>query len=149
MWVETWTNCHGQSVLHSVARWGPAECGRNRVSYLHRVEADRAEAVDAPGERTDRAAPLLIPDVHLLATCCKHSLLLVMIQSCEDCLQGARIFFTIIKMWYFTDPLEDRGHGNLKSRILPLDDVTTTTLQQMPTDRTLPRIVLSGSSSSP
>ncbi len=63
------------------------------MSYLHGVEANSAKAVYAPGERADWAAPLLIPDVHLLATCCKHSLLLVVIQSCEDCLQETKIFF--------------------------------------------------------
>ncbi len=63
------------------------------VSHLHWVEADGVEAVYAPGERADWAAPLLIPDVHLLATSCKHSLLLVMVQSCEDCLQGTRVRF--------------------------------------------------------
>lgn len=78
-----------------------SEYDGNTVSHLHGVEADRAEAVYAPGEWADWAAPLLIPDVHLLATRCKHSLLLVMVQSCEDCLQGTRIifFFTRIKMW--------------------------------------------------
>lgn len=69
------------------------------VSYLHGVEADRAEAVYAPGERADRAAPLLVPDVHLLATRCKHTLPLVMVQSCEDRLQGTRVIFTIIKLF--------------------------------------------------
>lgn len=57
------------------------------MSHLHRVKTDGAEAVDAPGEGADGGAPLLVPDVHLVATCCKHSALLVMVQSCEHCLK--------------------------------------------------------------
>lgn len=56
------------------------------VSYLHRVEADRADAVYTPGKGADRGASLLIPDVHLLATCCKYTLFLMMVQSCENSL---------------------------------------------------------------
>lgn len=58
---------------------GLSECGGHTLSYLHRVEADSAEAVYAPSERADWAAPLLVPDVHLLATCCERSVLLVMV----------------------------------------------------------------------
>ena len=70
------------------------------VSHLHRVEADRAEAVYAPGEGTDWATPLLVPDVHLLATCCKHIVLLMMVQSCEHSLRERRI---VIIIWHFTE----------------------------------------------
>lgn len=97
------------------------------VSYLHGVEADSAEAVYAPGERADGAAPLLVPDVHLLATRCKHTRVLVVVQSCEDRLQRDNNHF-----------YQNNFHYNGR-------DIS----QQTPTDHTLPRIVLSGSSSSP
>lgn len=77
-------------------RQEPSECGGYVESYLHRVEADGAEAVYAPGERTNWAAPLLIPDVHLLATGCKHTILLVMVQSCEHSLQKTSILNIVI-----------------------------------------------------
>lgn len=63
------------------------------LSYFHRVEVDRAEAVHTPGERADGAAPLLIPDVHLLATRSKQTLLPVMVQACKHCLHGDKICF--------------------------------------------------------
>lgn len=56
--------------------------------HLYRIKADRAEAVYTPGKRPNWGAPLLIPDVHLLATRCKHTLLLVMVYSCVHSLQG-------------------------------------------------------------
>lgn len=63
-------------------------------SYFHGVEVDRAEAVHTPGERADGAAPLLIPDVHLLATRSKQTLLPVMVQACKHCLHGDKIRFS-------------------------------------------------------
>lgn len=62
-----------------------------RVSYFHGVEVDRAEAVHTPGERADGAAPLLIPDVHLLATRSKQPILAVVVQACKHCLHGDKI----------------------------------------------------------
>lgn len=115
MWVWTWTNCWEQSLLPSVTGPGLSQCGEHMVFYLHRVEANGAEAVDAPGKRPDWTASLLIPDVHLLAARCKHSILLVMVQSREDCLQATRTMYIIIKRWYFTDPWEVRDHGRPKS----------------------------------
>lgn len=89
------------------------------VFYLHRVEADRTEAVYTPGEGADWAAPLLVPDVHLLATCCKHTCLLVMVDSCENHLQQVTKVGCCFSSYYNKQAL------------------------------TLPRIVLRGSSSSP
>lgn len=64
--------------------------------YLHRVEADRAEAVYTPRERTDWATSLLVPDVHLLATRCKHTFFLVMVQSCKHGLQRTRGLYIMV-----------------------------------------------------
>ena len=111
MWVWKRTNCWEQNILPSVTGPGLSHCGQHIVFYLHRVEANSTEAVDAPGKRPDWTAPLLIPDVHLLAACCKHSILLVMVQSCENCLQVTRIIYIIIKLWCFIYPCEVRGHG--------------------------------------
>lgn len=96
--------CH--SVNSGARTTGRAVC----VFYLHGVEADGAEAVHAPGERADRAAPLLIPDVHLLATSCKHGVLLVVVQPGEDCLQGTRV-----RTW-----LSLRSHNNCSSQRRPV-----------------------------
>lgn len=63
------------------------------VSYFHGVEVDGAEAVHPPGEWADGAAPLLIPDVHLLATRSKQTLLPVMVQACKHCLHRDKIHF--------------------------------------------------------
>lgn len=77
------------------------------VSYLHGVEADGAEAVYAPGERANWTAPLLIPDVHLLATRCKYRLLLVMVQPCVHGLWKKNHFYlnqnVIIIQIFFID----------------------------------------------
>lgn len=69
-------------------------------SHLHRVESNGAEAVNTPGEGTDRGAPLFVPDVHLLAACRKYIILLVMVKPGEDCLQGTS---NIIHHKTFTD----------------------------------------------
>ena len=70
-------------MFFTVTERGPSDCGGYSVSYLHRVEADGAEAVHAPGEGAHRTAPLLVPDVHLLATRHKHAVALVVVQPCE------------------------------------------------------------------
>lgn len=69
---------------------------RERVDYLYRVEADAAETVHAPGEGADGAAALLIPDVHLLATRHKHTLLLVVVDAGEHRLEGTNIGLSYI-----------------------------------------------------
>lgn len=57
------------------------------VSHLYRVITNTAEAVHPPAEGANGAAPLLVPDVHCLATCCESAFTLVMVNACVHSLQ--------------------------------------------------------------
>lgn len=90
LWRDKYGKIRGWSARRSGIGRGVCGCDGNTASYLHWVEADRAEAVYPPGEGANWAAPLFIPDVNLLTTRCKHTFLLVMVQSCEDRLRGTK-----------------------------------------------------------
>lgn len=91
---------HGQiwDIASQSPAWGQTCWKQPQIhrSHLHRVEAHTAEAVNAPGEGPDWTRSLFVPNVHLLAACWKHIVLLVMVEPCEDCLRGRRIMFTRI-----------------------------------------------------
>lgn len=57
------------------------------VAHLHRVITNTAEAVHSPAEGANGAAPLLVPNVHRLAACCKSAFALVMVNACEHSLR--------------------------------------------------------------